>query len=204
MTATSLLALSYHEDWKAIRTYLSSNDATPAAKEAALTEQGPNGMTCLHYACGYNGAPSDIVEAMVDMGGKYLVTMKTDNGITALHYAYKYTSTLEVVSLLVRIGGKDLVTIKDNSGRTALHDLCLNIHSHSYPAGSIQLLIDVGGQDLLVAEDDNGNTALDFATCASQAVKGLLTPSSQPEPEPTAIPLEINTPSTTPEGSKQQ
>ena len=65
-------------------------------------------------------APSDVIAALVEIGGRGLVMEKDRNGWTSLHDACHYASSLDVIKLLLDVGGKRLVMKKTNGGFTAL------------------------------------------------------------------------------------
>jgi translation elongation factor EF-Ts len=111
----------------------------------------------LHNACTRRfGAPAEVVELLVDAGGKDLVMQKDHRGRTALHNVCRSGASIEIVEFLVHAGGKDLVVQRDNHGRTALHNACRYLAS----AEVVEILIATGGQELVMQSANHGESAL--------------------------------------------
>lgn len=159
------------------------------------------GYTALHWLCLSVGegekknqsSPSseiqmEIIELLVDVGGKKLVKARTKNdGSTALHWACENllvdnansndvsssSSYVErIVSLLIDVGGEKLIRVKNHFGYTALHWACSSPFSTSSiknlknPSPSatriLELLIMIGKLELVQTTDNDGNTVLDL------------------------------------------
>jgi ankyrin repeat protein len=160
------------------------------------------GYTALHWLCLSVGmgekknqsSPSseiqmEIIELLVDVGGKKLVKARTKNdGSTALHWACEnllvdnassndasssssspYVE--RIVRLLIDVGGEKLIRVKNHFGYTALHWACSSPFSTSSknlknPSPSatriLELLIMIGKLELVQTIDNNGNTVLDL------------------------------------------
>jgi ankyrin repeat protein len=155
--------------------YLSS-DAAEDEKKSNIMKCNRYGRTCLHAAC-YRGTPDDIIQTLIDIGGKDLV-MKVDiRNRTALHYACDGGASYNIIKMLIEVGGKDLVMAKDNYGNTALHYLCRRIKRHTRPAKKIKLILQVGDANLLLSTKYHaGQTPLEIADDmdASSEIKKLL------------------------------
>jgi hypothetical protein len=172
-----LFQLCNDKEWPEVRKYLSS-DAAEEEKKSNIMYNDDDG-TCLHLAC-CHGAPDDIIEAMIDIGGKDLV-MKVDvvDG-TVLHWACVSGASYNIIKMLIEVGGKDLVMAKDENGDdTALHFLSWNIKKHTKVAEKVKLILEVGDANLLLSTKNfNGKTPLEIATdkfAYNDIIKKLLT-----------------------------
>ena len=170
-----------NQEWSEARDYLlSPSNTTSAAVAVANNDEkkklnvmyrsgsgsgnGSGGKTCLHRACSYR-AGANIVQVLLDIGGKALVMIKNDHGDTALHSACLYGASYEVIKMLVNVGGKDLVMTKNNCDNTALHWLCHYIKIQTEVAEKIILLLDAGDANLILSTENNdGKTPLQIAT----------------------------------------
>eukprot|EP00979_Chaetoceros_neogracilis_P011214 scaffold2723_cov266-Chaetoceros_neogracile.AAC.2 len=175
MKDCNLLQLSLNSEWSNVREYLSS-DAVEEEKKSNIMYRNHYGITCLYAACLY-GAPDDIIKAILDIGGKELVT-KTTTDQTALHDACIVGASYNIIKMLIDVGGKDLVMAKDKKGDTALHNLCWYIEEHTKAAEKINFILQVGDANLLLSgKNKAGQTPLEIATSrdASKRLKKLLT-----------------------------
>jgi ankyrin repeat protein len=159
-----LFQVCLDEIWPEVTDYLSS-DAAEEEKKSNVMYRNSYGRTCLHLAC-YLGAPDDIIEAMIDIGGKELVMMIDKEDWTALHTACNNDASYYIIKMLINVGGKDLVMAKDeNDGDTALHNLCCYIKSHTKADKIIKLILQVGDANLLLStKNHDGKTPLEIAT----------------------------------------
>jgi hypothetical protein len=175
MKSINLSSLYLDKKWSEVREYLSS-DAVEEEKKYNIMHY-VNGRTCLHRAV-YVDAPDDIIKAMLDIGGKELVTKIDVDKNTVLHYACIIGASYNIIKILINVGGKDLVMAKDKYGDNALHYLCLFIKRHAKAAEKIKLILQVGDANLLLSTKDYaGQTPLESATeeGASNIIKKLLT-----------------------------
>jgi ankyrin repeat protein len=176
MKDCNLCRLCYIEDWPEVRKYLSS-DAAEEEKKSNIIYRNQCGRTCLHEAC-CRGAPDDIIEAMLSIGGKESIMKKANDNATVLHRACFNGASYNIIKMLIEVGGKNLVMAKDEDGDTALHFLCWNINRHTKAAEKIKLILQVVDANLLLsAKCSWGNTPLEIATDngASNIIKKLLT-----------------------------
>jgi ankyrin repeat protein len=92
------------------------------------------------------GAPYELVELLVFIGGKDVVTTKDSNGYNPVHLACKRGANPDVVAALSEVGGKDALNEKDNYGE-------LPIHKASSAKGAstevVKTLLKYGGRDML-------------------------------------------------------
>jgi hypothetical protein len=188
MKGINLLNLCRANKWPEVRKYLSSNAAEEEKKSNIMYRDHYWGRTSLYAAC-YRDTPDDIVEAMINIGGKELV-MKADdyNNDTALHYACINgfgTTSYNIIKMLIEVGGKDLVMAKNNDGNTALHRLCLCIKSHTKDAEKVKLILQVGDANLLLSTKNRfGQTPLEIGKGASKEIQKLLTVQSNSKRKP--------------------
>jgi ankyrin repeat protein len=179
MKGYDLFLLCLHKEWPEVRKYLSSDAAEEEKRSNIMYRDDHDGMTCLHAAFAQAAPnPDDIIKAMIDIGGKELVTM-TDNGDrTVLHFASYNGASYNIIKMLIEVGGKDLFMAKKANGNTELHCLCIAITTHTKVAEKIKLFLQVGDANLLLsAKNGSGRTPLEIATDngASKKVKKLLT-----------------------------
>ena len=121
------------------------------------------GLTILQVAMLQN-ASFNLIEKMVEMGGRELVMAKNVDEETALHLAFDENlfTSFEVIDKLVQVGGKELVMARakpTSVNATALHLACVWKASTQVVAR----LAKVGGKELVMAKHLNGMTALTFA-----------------------------------------
>jgi len=162
MKHCNLSQLCSDEEWPEVRKYLSS-DAAEVEKRSNIMYRNDHG-TCLHAAC-CHGAPDDIVEAMIVIGGKELITKVDIDDGTVLHSACFHGASYFIIRILILVGGKDLIMAKDEGGDTALHWLCYNSNDHHDADDKIKLILQVGDVDLLLAtHNHDGKTPLEIAT----------------------------------------
>jgi ankyrin repeat protein len=177
MEDCSLFQSCFDKDWPEVRKYLSS-DAAEEEKKSHIMYRNRYGWTCLHQAY-YRRAPVNIIEAMLNIGGKELVMMKGNDNYTVLHTACcRGASSYNIIKMLIDVGGNDLVMAKNKYGNTALHCLCIAIKRHTKAAEKIKLILQVGDANLLLsAKNRVGKTPLEIATDkgASNIIKELLT-----------------------------
>ena len=151
--------------WNELTVYMSNSNVSQNTKKAALLQKNKeDGWTAFHHACG-NDAPFEILNKIVEIGGKELIEAKADGGWTSLHFACKYgVSKQELLQYLISVGGRDLVIQKDDLGWTALHEWCNNFLGMKADVFQevIKLFIDVGGEELLSSRNQNNETALDI------------------------------------------
>lgn len=187
----ALLELCGDKKWVKVRNFLKSPSTNQRAKIQALMARDKLGYTCLHRACS-NQAPDDIIQTMIQIGGKELVTTKTSSvtntGNSALHYACRYDLSFTVIKLLVDVGGKDLVMMTNEYYWTALHELCdyiarqnqrnMTAETQKQQMAKISLLVKVGGQDVMSIKNQQGRTALSITIegGAPAAIRDLLKP----------------------------
>jgi ankyrin repeat protein len=191
-----------NDKWPEVRKYLSS-DAAEEEKKSNIMYSNGYGWTCLHRVC-RRAALDDIIEAMLDIGGKELVMKKALYGNTALHYACNHGASYNMIKMLIEVGGKDLVMAKDDNGDTALHYLCWYIKAHTKVAEKIKLILEVGDANLLLSTKNfNGKTPLEIAADkgASKKIKKLLTIQSNSttnndSPSTNIVPADNSTPIT--------
>jgi hypothetical protein len=178
MKGSNLLSLCNDEEWPEMRKYLSSDAAEEEKKSNVMNRGDYYGRTCLHHAASYDEAPTDIIKAMIDIGGKELV-MKIDiNNDTVLHCACIYGASYDIIKILIEVGGKDLIMAKDEDGDNALHCLCIAIKTHTKVAEKIKLILQVGDANLLLStKNHDEKKTLEIATDngASKRIKKLLT-----------------------------
>lgn len=173
--------------WPEVREYLSSDALDEEKKRNVMYKNSYHsaGLTCLQLFC-FNGAPADIVKALLAIGGKELITETNDCDLTALHFAcgkgYNGRgASFDVIKVLIDIGRKGLVMATNEDGNTALHCLCCNVKDHTNAADKIKLMLEVGDTNVLLsAKGNNGKTPLQIATekGASNIIKSLLAPQS--------------------------
>eukprot|EP00979_Chaetoceros_neogracilis_P003948 scaffold691_cov248-Chaetoceros_neogracile.AAC.1 len=162
--------------WFEVRKYLSS-DAAEEEKKSNIMYCHHYGRTCLNIAQ-LDGAPDDVIKAMVDIGGKDLVMMIDKEDCTALHFACRVGASYYIMRMLIEVGGKDLIMAKSSGGDTALHRLCCFIKTHTEVAEKINLILQVGGANLLLSTQNlRGETPLTIASegGTSKEIKKLLT-----------------------------
>ena len=165
------------QKWPEVRKYLSS-DAAEKEKKSNIMYRHDDG-TCLHIACCWD-APDEIIEAMIDIGGKELVVMIDVYDDTVLHRACIDGASYSIIKMLIDVGGKDLVMAKSgNGGDTALHWLCYSIKRCTKNAyDKIKLILQVGDANLLLStKNHDEKKPLEIATDngASKIIKKLLT-----------------------------
>jgi|AntRauTorckE5430_2_1112549.scaffolds.fasta_scaffold06428_1 ankyrin repeat protein len=172
-----LLQLCSGLQWPKVRKYLSS-DAAEEEKKSNVKYRDGDERTCLHAACS-RGAPDDVIQTMLAIGGKELVMMTKNDDWTALHSVLCIVgASYNIIKMLIEVGGKDLVMAKSKKGNTALHFLCWSIGEHTKVAEKINLILQVGDANLLLSTKDNdGQTPLEIVTDngASKRIKKLLT-----------------------------
>jgi ankyrin repeat protein len=151
MKGINLQNLCRANKWPEVRKYLSSDAAEDEKKYNIMYRDDDWGRTCLYTVC-YSDAPDDIVEAMINSGGKELV-MKADdnNNDTVLHTACDYGASYDIIKMLIEVGGKDLVMAKNNDGNTALYFLCQSIEEDTKVAEKVKLIFQVGDANLLLS-----------------------------------------------------
>ena len=123
-----------NKEWSKVREYLSSDAETKEDKKFNVRHYTDfmyrHYGTCLHLACRSDDAPApdDIIQALIDIGGKEFV-MKVDvYDKTALHWVcYRnwsgasYNPSYNIIKMLIEVGGNDLVMAQsDYDGQTAL------------------------------------------------------------------------------------
>jgi ankyrin repeat protein len=190
------------DKWPEVRKFLSS-DAVEEEKKSNIMYSNGYGWTCLHRVC-RRAALDDIIEAMLDIGGKELVMKKALYGNTALHYACNHGASYNIIKMLIEVGGKDLVMAKDDNGDTALHLVCWYIKAHTKVAEKVKLILEVGDANLLLSTKNfNGKTPLEIAADkgASKKIKKLLTIQSNSttnndSPSTNIVPADNSTPIT--------
>eukprot|EP00567_Pseudictyota_dubia_P017071 CAMPEP_0197436572 /NCGR_PEP_ID=MMETSP1175-20131217/4003_1 /TAXON_ID=1003142 /ORGANISM="Triceratium dubium, Strain CCMP147" /LENGTH=348 /DNA_ID=CAMNT_0042965891 /DNA_START=273 /DNA_END=1319 /DNA_ORIENTATION=- len=102
---------------------------------------------------------AEIVNRMVDIGGRELVMTKDSRNQTALMYATTAPGVPdEAVIKLVRVGGKQLLMMTNNNRATALHIALWRQNNNdkqsserTFKTEAIREMIDVGGVDLVTA-----------------------------------------------------
>eukprot|EP00979_Chaetoceros_neogracilis_P004242 scaffold746_cov293-Chaetoceros_neogracile.AAC.30 len=162
--------------WYEVRNYLSS-DAAEEEKKSNIMYCNDYGRTCLRAACNQD-TPDDIIQAMLDIGGRESIMKMDIYNCTVLHSACRFGRSYNIIKMLIEVGGKDLVMAKSKCGDTALHDLCWNIKKHTKAAEKIKLILQVGDANLLLSTKNfEGRTPLEIATDkgASNLIKMLLT-----------------------------
>jgi len=171
MKGCKLFNLYLDKKWSEARKY-SSSDAAEEEKKSNVMYCGDDGITCLHTAC-WRGAPDDIVEAMLDIGGRESIMMIDLDHRTVLHYACDGGASYNLIKMLIEVGGKDLVMAKDKCDDTALYYLCRRIKRHTRPAKKIKLILQAGDDTLLLSAK---KTPLEIADDmdASSEIKKLL------------------------------
>jgi hypothetical protein len=200
-----LFQLCTKKKWSEVRKYLSS-DAAEEKKKSNIIYRNQYGTTCLHRAC-WRDSPDDIIEAMLNIGGKESIMKKANDYDTALHRACYSGASYNIIKMLIEVGGKNLVMAKDKDGDTALHFLCWNINRHTKAAEKIKLILQVGDANLILSTKCSwGNTPLEIATDngASNITKKLLltlkstTTSARSNNSPSAniVPADNGTPMT--------
>eukprot|EP00979_Chaetoceros_neogracilis_P004546 scaffold797_cov408-Chaetoceros_neogracile.AAC.11 len=176
MKGSNLFSLCDDKEWPEVRKYLSS-DAAQEEKKSNIMYSDVYG-TCLHHTACYRDAPTDIIKAMLDIGGKELVVKVDVFDRTVLHSACIDGRSYNMIKMLIDVGGKDLVMAKDRDYNTALLHLCIWIEGHTKVAEKIKLILKVGDANLLLStNDDNEKKPLEIATDngASKRIKKLLT-----------------------------
>jgi hypothetical protein len=102
------------------------------------SEAGDHRLTCLHQLIKRNftmptsssiqlSRVINLIERMIDIGGKELVMQTDYDGESSLHEAcwqYNNGVPFKIIKSLIDKGGKELVTMMDNGGCTALQILC--------------------------------------------------------------------------------
>jgi|AntRauTorckE5430_2_1112549.scaffolds.fasta_scaffold07923_2 ankyrin repeat protein len=208
MKGINLFLLCFDEEWSEVREYLSS-DAAEEQKKSNTMYRNDCGWTCLHAAC-YYGAPDDIAEAMLDIGGKESVMEVDIYDDTALHSACHSGASYNIIKMLIEVGGKNLVMAKSMDDNAALHSLCLYIKKHTKVAEKVKLILEVGDANLLLSARNYhlaGKTPLEIATDngASNIIKELLTVQSNSNsnstrnndsPSASIVPADSSTPVT--------
>eukprot|EP00292_Cryptomonas_paramecium_P012710 CAMPEP_0113668504 /NCGR_PEP_ID=MMETSP0038_2-20120614/4041_1 /TAXON_ID=2898 /ORGANISM="Cryptomonas paramecium" /LENGTH=364 /DNA_ID=CAMNT_0000584263 /DNA_START=142 /DNA_END=1233 /DNA_ORIENTATION=+ /assembly_acc=CAM_ASM_000170 len=133
--STCLHTACVHKHGKAVNFLLKTGD------EWLLRKQNNNGLNCLHSAAS-EGAPSNIIKAIVKAGGPQMVEQQTFEGATGLVLACQ-NHNMEAVEFLAQNGGLPLMLIPSHAGN------CLFVASQCGHEDVVRLLIRLGGQDLL-------------------------------------------------------
>ncbi len=180
MNNCNLNDLCWGGKWVEVREFLDSDSTNKDKKRELVRYRGEDDWTCLHAACCF-GAPVDIIESLLDIGGKELVMMiTTHTKRTSLHFACRNGASFDIMKMLIDLGGKELIMAKNSDGDTALHSLCRYIKKHTKAAIKIKLMLQVPGTEIILTEKNKyGNrTPLDCATAnkASDEIKALLQP----------------------------
>lgn len=121
-------------------------------------------------ACCRSNVPIDIIQKMIDLAGKDIVSYSTSSGITPLHSACEIGANIDVIRILINAGGKELLLEKAYSsysyeydeGYTALHLAC-DIDGFYRDVNIAKLLLQKGGTELIMEQDEKGRTALHLA-----------------------------------------
>jgi len=112
-------------------------------------------------------APVEIINKLIEVGGKELVMKKNLDFDTSLHIAFESNAVVDVVTKLIEVGGKELLIAKDCYGYTVLHYACSTPTSLEI----IKMMIDLGGRDLLEQmNDENGLIVVNLVLAESRAL----------------------------------
>jgi ankyrin repeat protein len=126
-------------------------------KHLAVTYKCSTYRTTVTHEAIRCGAPYELVELLVFIGGKDVVTTKDSNGYNPIHLACKRGANPDVVAALSEVGGKDALNAKDNYGE-------LPIHKASSVKGAstevVKTLLKFGGHDMLGCKNKDGMLAV--------------------------------------------
>jgi len=129
MNDNNLYQLCYNEKWRNAQKYLSS-DATDEEKKRNVFYTDNYDRTALHYACmprgsRLKGASYNIINMMVDVGGKDLVMAKDHLDETALHWVCHFINhhyeAADKIKLFLEVGDANVLSTTMNyNGHTPL------------------------------------------------------------------------------------
>mmetsp|Transcript_338 Transcript_338/g.470 ORF Transcript_338/g.470 Transcript_338/m.470 type:complete len:788 (-) Transcript_338:638-3001(-) len=142
-------------------------------RSLGVTEEGDiarrygKGLSPLHWACKHCGENLEIIQYLVQEGGKYSAQTGTKVFVSItnfanelpLHYACAYGASLDVIRCLIDAGGNELLSIHDKNGKLALHVACEKKAKFEV----IKYLTDHGGKEPLLRKDSDGKVPLHWS-----------------------------------------
>jgi ankyrin repeat protein len=114
------------------------------------------GWLPLHFACA-NKAPLELIQFLVEKGGRHSVQTTNINGNLPLHFACASAASLEVVQFLVE-QWSEAIKSADHSGYLPLHHACKN----RLPLDVVEFLVDEWPEAVKILDSD-GRAPLDCA-----------------------------------------
>lgn len=112
----------------------------------------------------------NVVEMLLEIGGKPMVMEVDQRGQTPLHVACQCTDDLDLISRLLGIGGKELLVMKSRIGETTLHSFFGIMKSCKDYIPIIETFYAIGGKNVLFEVTSDKMTALDFAVRRGELV----------------------------------
>ena len=110
------------------------------------------GNTLLHFAC-MTDVPINLLNEMIDKGGKDLVMAINCRKETALHLACRNNSSIEVINKIIEVGGKELLLKENYQGENTLYYACY--YSSIIDIQVVKRLVDLGGKELIMNVEPN-------------------------------------------------
>lgn len=136
-----------------------------------LGTKDDEGNTALHFAC--EQGSFDIVESLLAVLDKPVVSLTNKSGQTALHFACKGSNNSKIVERLLAVLDKSDVSLQDHDGETALHLACMGSNVN---LRIVKKLLSVFDKTDVCRPNHKGRTALHIAagTNGTYLVSALL------------------------------